>query len=206
MNTSNLLSNYLMPSPDELSVVVPHGTSHVPISTLFNTDCHHKCITVKVPSGCTLLLDALPDNITTTTHLFIEGPMPPPVFHADRHHVITATVVGPILPILLSLPNLVTLDFQAMSYDIDWAGLERASQIQHLKLWSYENVHRPLLLPPSCTLDLHGLVSWYRHDADRTLRYLIHAISKCDKPPIWSIGYYDPLHVRMFGSIMSQGT
>jgi hypothetical protein len=192
-----------MPSSDELVVVVPHV--RVPISTLLKYDEAIKCITVKVPGGCTLLLDALAIPIPTVTHLFIEGPMPPPVIHADHldQDEITATVVGPILTILLGLPHLVTLDCQALRYDIDWAGLERASQIQHLKLWSYENVHRPLLLPPSCTLDLYGLVSWYRHDADRTLRYLMHALSKCDKPPTWSIGYYDPLHVRMFGSIVS---
>ncbi len=199
--------------PQELVVVVP--TTHASMSTLLDNDERYHdaigCITVKVPSGCTLMLDALPIPNQTVTHLYIEGPMPPPIIVADYadygdqdRHVISATVVGPILPILISFPHLVTLDFQALSYDVDWAGLERASRIKHLRLWSYENVHRPLLLPPDCALDLHGFVTKYRKDADSTLGYLLHALSKCGKPLIWRIGYYDPLHVRLLESIESR--
>jgi hypothetical protein len=117
----------------EKVLVVPTGHAPVLMSTLLNKESENKelrCITVKVPNGCVLMLDAHP--ISTLTHLFIEGPMPPPVIHADYldqgQHVINAVVAGPILPILQSCPCLRVLDFQGLSYGVDWSGLESASQ------------------------------------------------------------------------------
>ena len=193
----------------EMVVVVPTGhDGPVLFSTLFNEECAQRgtrCITVRVPDGCTLMLDAYP--IPTVTHLFIEGPTPPPVIHADhfqggRTRTMPAmpAVSGPILPILQSYPRLRVLELQGLSYDVDWSGLE-ASKLTNLKLWSYENVDRPLLLPPCCALDLYGLVSWYRRNPDVTREYLLRAVSGCHKPLNWSIGYYDPAHVSILWSL-----
>lgn len=87
---------------------------------------------------------------------------------------------------------------------MDWSGLESASMLMNLKLWLYENIDRPLLLPQYCALDLFGLVSWYQHDYTITYEYLQRAISKCCKPFAWSIGYHDPVHISRFQSIISQ--
>lgn len=199
----------------ELVLVVPMGhADHVLFSTLFSKNYDEKelrCITVKVPNGCVLMLDALTSKPNpAVTHLFIEGPMPPSVIHVDhlldqgRQHVKHAKVAGPILPILQSYPNLRVLDFQGLSYDVDWSSLDVASQLINLKLWSYENINRPLLLPPDCALDLYGLVSWYQSDSHLTCRYLQHALSKCCKPLVWSIGYHDPVHKSLLQSIILQ--
>ena len=196
--------------PSEVVVVVPKGhDGPVLFSTLFNEERAPRgtrCITVRVPDGCTLMLNAYP--IPTVTHLFIEGSTLPPVIHADHFqgdrtrtmpmHPMppTPAVSGPILPILQSYPRLRVLELQGLSYDVDWSGLE-ASRLTNLKLWSYENVDRPLLLPPCCALDLYGLVSWYRRNPDVTREFLLQAVSGCHEPLNWSVGYYDPAHVSL---------
>jgi hypothetical protein len=198
-----------MASQYELYLTVHNEfTNPVLLSTLVRDlgEKHPTCITIKVPNECVLMLDAH-SSFPTVTHLFIEGPMPPPVHHADHSiNNIHAVVTGPILAIIQNYPRLRVLDFRALNYDVDWSGLESAQHLERLKLWSYENIERPMMLPPNCSLDLFGLITWYRRDPHRTIEYILHALCKCRKPVEWSIGYHDPAHVSLLQSIESQHT
>lgn len=179
----------------ELTFTVPSGTRAVLSGLLLAEGA--TCVTVKVSRDSVLMLDALSTPMPSLEHLYVEGPLPPPIVHADhleRYPGIAAAVEGAILPVLRICPRLRVLDFQGVRYDVDWTGLERAPRLQRLKLWAFEDLSHPIVFPPNCAVDLLGLVTWYRRDPARTADHLRRALGEeGDRRRLtWTLGFYDP--------------
>lgn len=166
----------------------------------------HDGLEVSLSDGATLVLDPVSTALPNVAWVSIEGSTPPscaarPWHATTREMVPKERLTGAIACLLRAAPNIKRLRVRCVTYDVDWAGLDGAEELRHVRLWHYHAIQRPVVFPPHCTVDFDGLTPEYVTRPEETGRFLVNALRRPGVSFRWQLTYYDPAKSAIFDSV-----
>lgn len=171
-------------------------------------------LTIRIPKDGTLVLDTMSPQgwCRCVCMLWVDGPTPR-IIHNDHnagsYTGVTAQLRGRAGVLMEVFSQLQGLYIQYVLYDVDWGGWAvAAAGLREQKLWTYENLGRPLEFPRRCNVELNGLISHYMSNRNEVRRFLRNALNGQDEDVKfnWHIGYYDPDHISLLESLKEAST